>query len=245
MSQGEGATWPVMGEGSGLTLQEPSLLADALAFCFLQPEAHKVDEPWRLSEVPPALLGPVPEAGLACGGVSRPDTRCLSVTNALYFSGKLQLCLLEVVSEQNGQTILSPQKQGTGRKLKGRAVCEPGCPGGLVLWGQKFWKTIPQARHVSLEVFQLEGRCRFQVLLGSGEVGRVGATGVWRIDDIGVYLNGGIEPKFRFDPAHGQIVLERTSKSQPEVAAQNRCLRSSRRHGTFACALGLSLTGAE
>ena len=82
----------MMGEGSGLTLQEPSLPTDALAFCFLQPEAHKVDEPWRLKEVPPAILGLVPEAGLAYGGVSRPDTRCLSVTNALYFSGKLQLC---------------------------------------------------------------------------------------------------------------------------------------------------------
>lgn len=105
--------------------------------------------------------------------------------------------------------------------------------GGLVLWGQKFWKNIPQARHMSLEVFQLEGSCRFQVLLGSGEVGRVGTTGVWRVDDIGVYLNGGIQPKFRFDPVHGQIVLERTSKSQPEVAAQKCCLGSSRRHSTF------------
>ena len=82
----------VTGEGSGLTLQEPSLLTDALAFCFLQPELHTVDEPWRLKEVPPTFLGLVPEAGLACGGVNHPDTRCLSVTNALYFSGKLQLC---------------------------------------------------------------------------------------------------------------------------------------------------------
>lgn len=72
---------------------------------------------------------------------------------------------------------------------------------------------------MSLEVFQPEGRCRFQALLGSGEVGRAGAAGVWRIDDAGVYLNGGIQPKFRFDPAHGQIVLERTGDSQPGVAA--------------------------
>ena len=87
---------------------------------------------------------------------------------------------------------------------------------------------------MSLEVFQPKGRCRFQALLWSGEVGRVGATGVWRIDDIGIYLNGGIQPKFRFDPAHGQIVLERTSNGQPEVAAQKHSLTSSKRHGTFA-----------
>ena len=85
-------TLAIWGKQERETLQEPSLPTDALAFCFLQPEAHKVDEPWRLKEVPPAILGLVPEAGLAYGGVSRPDTRCLSVTNALYFSGKLQLC---------------------------------------------------------------------------------------------------------------------------------------------------------
>ena len=148
-------------------------------------------------------------------------------------------CLLEVVSERNGQTIPGPQKQGTGRKLRGRAAGGPGAQpggwrGGLVLWGQKFWKNIPQVCHVSLEVFQPKGRCTFQALLGSGEVGRVGTTGVWRVDDIGVYLNGGIQPKFRFDPAHGQIVLERMSNSQPEVAAPKRSLTSSKSHGTFA-----------
>ena len=42
--------------------------------------------------MPPAPLGLVPEAGLAYGGVNCPDARCLSVTNALYFNGKLQLC---------------------------------------------------------------------------------------------------------------------------------------------------------
>lgn len=47
----------------------------------------------------------------------------------------------------------------------------------------------------------------------AGEDGRVDIAEVWLIDDIGGYFNGSVQPKFRFDPAHGQVVLERTGES--------------------------------
>ena len=50
--------------------------------------------------------------------------------------------------------------------------------GELVWWGWKFWENSLQVIYVSLEEFQLMACCRFQVLMGSGEVGRVGVAGV-------------------------------------------------------------------
>lgn len=47
----------------------------------------------------------------------------------------------------------------------------------------------------------------------AGEDGRVGIAAGWQIPDIGGYFNGTIQPKFRFDPVHGQVVLERTGDS--------------------------------
>lgn len=47
----------------------------------------------------------------------------------------------------------------------------------------------------------------------AGEDGRVGIAAAWRIHDIRGCFNGSIQPKFRFDPAHGQVVLERKGNS--------------------------------
>lgn len=47
----------------------------------------------------------------------------------------------------------------------------------------------------------------------AGETGRVGIAAGWWIHDIVGYFNRSIQPKFRFDPAHGQVVLERTGNN--------------------------------
>lgn len=47
----------------------------------------------------------------------------------------------------------------------------------------------------------------------AGEAGRVRTAAGWGIHDIGRYFDGSIQPKFRFDPAHGQVVLERIGNS--------------------------------
>lgn len=38
---------------------------------------------------------------------------------------------------------------------------------------------------------------------------RVGNAGVRWIDDIAIYFKGSTQPKSRFDPVHGQVMLER------------------------------------